>query len=165
MLKEQIEFVKNAARSNFLTSGSLVPVFIAEVDGEKTIMPLFWKGPEDKEAFSNQLKQWISDGDVTEYIMVNEAWILKEGPDSSSVREWLQAHGSLENHPDRTEGVMIQYCSPTEEICYFADIIRNDDNSELGEWHTDSRKLKDINPFNISSRFNGLFSKSSAELN
>jgi len=169
MLKDQIEHLKEAARTNFLNTGSLLPVFISDIGNSFNIMPLFWSGPEDKEVFSQQLRHWISSGQVTEYIMISEAWALKkEEKDSiSNVTAWMRENGSLEKHPDRGEVVMIQYCSSAEEIDIFAEIKREDGSLELGDWEVTTRDVKasSINPVDFISRFNGVFAKSNASLN
>ena len=164
MLKDCIENVKKAAKNNFLSNGYLTPVFISDFSGTNTIMPLFFRGPEDKEEFSNQLQHWIANGQVKEYIMVNESWYLKESSDNSSYREWIKTHGSLEHHPNRKEAIMIQYCSPSEEISLIAEIKRDAKAAELGDWEVSGHVSK-VDPVALSSRFNGLFAKSSAELN
>jgi hypothetical protein len=164
MIKDQLEYIKNAARKNFEDKGSLVPVFISEIDGEKVIMPLYWNGPEDKEAFSIQLQSWIANGSINEYVMVCEAWVLKQKSDITDVREWLKNKGSLENHPERLEAVMIQYASPKEELDFIAEITRDDDVT-LGEWDAQQRDANAFNAVDLSSRFKGLFAKSTAGLN
>jgi len=166
MLKDNLDHLKRAAETNFKISGQLLPVFITEFNGQPTMMPLYWSGPEDKNHFSEQLNHWISTGAITEYVMITESWVLKQKDyDSSSYRDWIATHGSLENHPDRTEMVMIQYSSSSEEILYCADINRDGDNATLGEWVVDVRKTKIVNPANMSGRFSGLFAKSAAGLN
>jgi hypothetical protein len=169
MLKDQIEHLKEAARTNFLSTGSLLPVFISNMGNSFNIMPLFWGGPEDKEAFSKQLQHWISSGQLTEYIMISEAWALKRQKEDplSNVTDWMRENGSLENHPDRGEVVMLQYCSPAEELDIFAEINRIDDVLELGDWQTNVREVKtsSVNPVDFVSRFNGMFVRSNAGLN
>jgi hypothetical protein len=166
MLKDNLEHLKRAAAMNFEIHGELMPIFITEFDGKPTMMPLYWSGPEDKNAFSEQLHYWISSGSITEYVMVTESWVLKQkDSDPSSYRDWIATHGSLENHPDRGEMIMIQYSSPSEEIMYCAEITRDGDNATLGEWVIDSRNARNVNPANMSGRFAGMFAKSAAGLN
>lgn len=169
MLKDQIEHLKEAARTNFLATGSLLPVFISDMGNSFSIMPLFWSGPEDKEAFSQQLQHWISSGQLTEYIMISEAWALKKDKKDSisNVNEWMRENGSLEKHPERGEVVMLQYCSSAEEIDIFAEIKREDGALELGDWETTTREIKpsSINPVDFVSRFTGMFVKSNSGLN
>lgn len=169
MLKDQLDTIKNAAAVNFLGSGSLMPVFISDLNKGFTIMPLLWRNPGDKDAFSEQLGRWISGGDITEYIMVAEAWALKKDVKElpiAEINEWMRENGSLEHHPERTEGIMIQYCSAKEEVDLFAEIKRDGDKVELGEWSTNVRdKAMNVNPVDLGSRFGGVFAKSNAGLN
>jgi hypothetical protein len=165
MIKDHIEHIKNSARKNFEDSGSIVPVFISEIDGDKVVMPLFWSGPEDKEAFSIQLQSWIANGSINEYVMVCEAWAVKQqNNEVTSAREWMRENGSLERHPERSEMVMVQYCSPKEEIDCFAEISRNDEGVVLGAWE-ETRRSVGISVDSLGSRFKGLFAKSTAGLN
>lgn len=168
MLKDNLSKLKDAARFNFMATGSLMPVFISDMSGGFTIMPLFWQNAEDKENFSNQLKTWITNGHVKEYVIIAESWVLKssEKDPISSASDWISEHGSLQFHPERTEAIMIQYCSPTEEIDIFAEIKRDGDDFQLGDWQTNSREIKvsKIDP-TLSSRFNDLFAKGSSSLN
>lgn len=163
MLKEELENIKKAATANFNNFGHITPVFISEMKGEKIIMPLFWNGPEDKDAFASMLQSWIANGEVTEYIMVSEAWVVKQLKEMSNAREWLKEEGSLQNHPERTEAILIQYASHKEEIDLMSDIIRDGDDASLSEWIYNHRNNDIMETF--GSRFVGMFSKSSASLN
>lgn len=164
MLREQLENIKNAARKNFEKTGSLLPVFISEIDGNKVIMPLYWSGPEDKQAFSIQLQSWIANGSIHEYIMICESWVVKQKEEIADAREWIREKGSLETHPERFEMVMIQYSSPKEEIDCMAEISRNGDSVILQEWEETHRSVE-ISVESLGSRFKGLFAKSVAGLN
>lgn len=163
MLKEELENIKKAAATNFDNFGRITPVFISEMNGEKVIMPLFWNGPDDKDTFVNMLQGWIASGEVTEYIMVSEAWVVKQLAELSDARDWLKEEGSLQNHPERTEAILIQYASPREEIDMMCDIVRDGEDASLSDWVVNHRKNDIIDGF--SSRFVGMFSKSSASLN
>lgn len=171
MLKEQIDFIKSAAEKNFLNSGSLMPVFISDFNNQFSIMPLFWANPEDKEEFAHHLRHWIANGKITEYIMVAESWVVKStGTDKdpsivSEVSEWMKKNGSLENHPLRTEAIVIQYCSAREEVDYHAEIHRSEDGVKLLDWNKNTRKGMNASPFNMPSRFSNIFARSSAALN
>ena len=166
MIKDHLEYIKGAARKNFENSGCIVPVFISEIDGEKVIMPLYWNGPEDKEAFAMQLQNWIASGSISEYVMVCEAWVVKSKKEDgvSDARDWIRNKGSLESHPERSEMVMIQYSSPKEEIDSFAEIIRDGDSATLSGWE-DTHRVVGVSLDVLGSRFKGLFAKSTAGLN
>ena len=168
MLRDQLEYIKGAAEKNFISSGNLMPVFISDLGGGFSIMPLMWHDASDKENFSAHLKNWISNGEVTEYIMVAEAWALKKDVKESvsEVNDWIRENGSLEKHPERTEVIMIQYCSASEETDIFCEIKRDGENVSLGEWFTRvNRNSMKVNPMGLSSRFGNVFAKSSANLN
>jgi hypothetical protein len=165
MLKNFIENIKNAALKNFEKLGQLTPVFISEINGERVIMPLHWETNEDKDTFSDFIQKMIVSGYVREYIMVTESWIAKSSEaDFNNVQDWLKEHGSLKDYPNRSEAIMVQYCSKDEEIQHIADICRNGNSTVIGDWTTNRKEVR-IPVVELSSRFQGLFPKSKASLN
>jgi hypothetical protein len=166
VLKESLVVFTEGARVNFKVYGHLVPVFAGMLDGEPQIFGVVWEDAAQKEAFARQVRDWIAADRLKEYIMVVEAWTanIPEG-DQHKVRDWLKSHGTLQNWPDRSEVVMVLYCSPTEEIEYTADIIRGRIPAPMiGEWKISQRKVK-FNHEDFTTRFQGLFLKSKAGQN
>lgn len=165
-MKDSIIVFKEGAKANFSVFGHLVPIFAGELDGEPRIFPVSWSNVQQKEEFANQVKQWIADGRLKEYIMVAEAWAVEvpQG-EESSVREWLTKHGTLKDWPLRKEIVTVLYASPTEEIEYTADIIRGImTHAMIGEWKQTQRSVR-FNYEDFSTRFQGLFLKGKTGLN
>lgn len=166
VLKDSLAVFTEGARVNFKIHGHLLPVFAGMLDGEPRIFGIVWEDAAQKEAFADQVRDWIATDRLKEYIMVVEAWTanIQEG-EQNKVRDWLKSHGSLQNWPDRREVVMVLYCSPTEEIEYTADIIRGRmPLPMIGEWKISQRKVK-FNVEDFTTRFQGLFLKSKAGQN
>lgn len=165
VMKESLVVFTEGARVNFKVYGYLLPIFAGVLDGEPQIFGVVWSSPAEKDAFAKKVQSWIADGRLTEYIMVVEAWTanIAEG-DQQKVRDWLREHGSLESWPDRSEVVMVTYCSPSEEIEYTADIIRGTIPPMIGEWRVNNRKVR-FNHEEFSARFQGLFLKGKAGQN
>lgn len=158
MLKDKVDFFKKAARLNFNSAGFIVPIFVT-LDGEELAMlPLSWPTPEDKNAFSAQLREWILNGYIKEYMMIVEAWTVV-GEDAFT---WMKENGSLQDHPNRKECVMIQYSSPQEETDYVAEIYRDKEKPYLGDWVELNRSKSE---FPVDARFQNLWAKSKAQFN
>lgn len=166
VLKESLVVFTEGARVNFKTHGHLLPIFAGLLDGEPQIFGVAWESPSDKEVFARKVCDWIAANRLKEYILVVEAWAVNiQESEQSKVQEWLKTHGSLQNWPNRSEMVMVLYCSATEEIEYTADIIRGTISSPMiGEWKVNHRKLK-FNSTDFTTRFQGLFLKSKAGQN
>lgn len=163
-MKDSLVVFLEGAKVNFRLFGHLVPVFAAVLDGEPQIMGVVWTDPSEKEAFAQKVQQWISEGRLTEFIMVAEAWTA-DATDLSAVRDYLSEKGSLESWPGRREVVMVTYCGPSEEIECTAEINRGTIGlPTLGDWSQVSRRVS-YNPLDFSARFQGMFLKGKAQHN
>lgn len=163
-MKDSLVVFLEGAKVNFKLFGHLIPVFAAVLDGEPQIMGVVWSDASEKEIFAEKVKQWITEGRLTEYIMVVEAWAA-DTSDLSEVRQHLSKKGSLESWPGRREVVIVTYFSPSEEIECTADINRGTIGlPTLGEWSRVERKVS-LNPLDFSARFQGLFLKGKAQQN
>jgi len=165
-MKESLVVFTEGARVNFKVYGYLVPIFAGLLDGEPQIFGVAWEDAAQKDAFALKVRDWIATDRLKEYIMVVEAWTANTSwRDQAKVLQWLETHGSLQNWPDRSEVVMVIYCSPTEEIQYTADIIRGRIPVPIiGEWKISHRQVK-FNLEDFTTRFQGLFLKSKAGQN
>jgi hypothetical protein len=159
-LKDKIDVFLNGAKTNFEKYGNLLPIFACILDERTKVFGLVWKNAEDKELFSQQIKQWISENKISEYIMVTEAWSLS---DFENAQEWIQEYGTLEMHPSRKEMIVVQYCSAQEEIDCTAEIFRGSIIT-VGEWQVIQRDVR-FRPEDFSARFQGLFLKGKASQN
>jgi hypothetical protein len=161
-MKDSLIIFTEGAKVNFQVYGYLVPVFAGVLDGEPQMFAVSWEDRAQKEAFAQKIKTWIAENRLTEYVMVVEAWTA---PAMESVQEWMKTHESLENHPERKEIVLVQYCSPDEEIWFTADIIRGTISVPMiGKWEKFHRKVK-YSRDDFSARFQGLFLKGKAGQN
>lgn len=165
VLKDSLAVFIEGAKVNFKLHGHLVPVFAGVLDGEPRIFGTAWEDASQKEEFAVRVRDWIAAGRLKEYIMVVEAWTANIQEDEQiKVRDWLKTHGSLKNWPDRSEVVMVLYCSASEETEYTADIIRGRITPVIGEWKFSQRKVN-FSFENFNTRFQGLFLKSKAGQN
>lgn len=164
-LKSKIEVFKRGAESNFNNSGFITPIFVTLDGDELAMLPLQWSSPADKDAFSNQLKEWIVNGYIKEYMMIIEAWTVKSKiGEEDDAFGWMKENGTLQHHPKRTECVMIQYSSPDEELDYIAEIHRDKEKPYLGEWSELNRRASNF-PGTQDARFQNLWAKSKAQFN
>ena len=166
-IKDSLVVFTEGARVNFRLYGYILPVFAGLLDNEPQIFPVIWENLEAKESFAKQIYDWIASNRLKEFILVSEVWTaLIQEVDRSKVQDWLKTHGSLENWPARKEMVMVQYCSPREEIEYTAEIIRGivPHATTLGEWKINTQKVE-LNSEDFSTRFQGLFFRSKAGQN
>lgn len=156
LLKEDLPVFVRKAEENFKKYGYLAATFIAVLDEKPQIFSLVLKLPSDKEAFAQQIQQWIAENRLSEYIMIFEAWAAFA--DQAESNKWLEIHGTLENWPNRNEILCVQYCSPTEEISYTTTINRGKIPVTLEKWDIAHQDVK-FNSREFSSRFQGLFLK------
>lgn len=141
-LKDSIVIIVEQAKVNFKAYGYLSPVFIGFLDGEPQTIPI----PHDKDEFSKQIKEWIGQNRLTEYVMVAEA--------TATPTDGIS--------PQREVAAVI-YCNAKEEIHYTADLIRGI-IPELGKWNVTSNKVQ-FNQQDFSARFQGLFLRGKAGQN
>lgn len=155
MLKDEIEKICEYAMDSFSHEGSIAPVLFGIFEGEKKMILLDFDVSKHKQVFADKIKSLISQGKLTEYILICEAWILRQ-----NANEPLPNNG-LKDHPKRQETILVQYCHPTEEIHFLCPIIRGIDNQyTFGEWE----KL-DVRSDVGRGRFQSLFAKGRAEWN
>lgn len=165
LLKNQIDMFKRGAESNFNKFGYIAPIFVTLDNEQPVMLPLIWNSAADKDAFSEQLREWISSGYVKEYMMIIEAWTVKSPVEKENdAFKWMRDNGTLQNHPDRTECVMIQYSSPDEELDYIAEIHRDKEKPYLGDWSELNRRSNNF-PGVSDARFQNLWAKSKAQFN
>ena len=138
MLIDQIDEFKKISRFAFESDGSHVTLYILNVNGVTRLQPCFWKDQDDKMESIESLKEMIASGDLREYVLIAEAWLVEKQLPSSikDVTDHLGEMGSLEDHPDRKESLIIEYASFKTSKSYVADIRRDDDKVTLGDWET-----------------------------
>lgn len=158
-LKTCIDAFLQGAKYNFQHSGTVLPVIAFIHKKEVCVQPIMFNTVQDKEDFAAFIQNLIAHNNITEYVMITEAWTASVQNISES-QEWMKKNGSLQNYPNRKEVVFLQYCSTTEEITYTAEIIRGNIVS-LGEWQS-THHSGTFHPQHLSTRFQGLFAKGKA---
>ena len=161
-LKTLIEAFLQGAEQNIKSDGKILPIFVFIHKDQVCMQPLIFENNQDKEDFSAYVKKLIEQDKISEYIMLTEAWTVHE-KNLIETQEWMRKNGSLQNHPNRKEMVILQYSSVQEEISYTAEIIRGTIVS-LDKWNATQNTLG-FKPEHLSTRFQGLFIKGKAGLN
>ena len=163
ILFDEIERIKNFTEELFTKDGRIQPILFGIFEGEKKIILLNFDVASNKTAFINKLLDLISQGKLTEYVFVAEAWMIKQDKDVDTDAV-CNDYGSLKNHPKRQEVIVIQYCHPLQEIQFVCDINRGKDGeATLGVWEQlDSLKK---NPSTRVGNMQSLFSIGRAEWN
>ena len=127
--------------------------------GKKKFIALNFDLKKHKQMFVDKLLSFISQGKLTEYILVIEAWMLKEKQDEN-IDKIMREYDSLQSHPQRREVLMVQYCNPIEEIHFISEIQRGTNPVSLSEWE----KL-DFSKSHSQGRMQSLFKKGRAGWN
>lgn len=165
MLIDQIDEFKKISRFAFESDGSHITLYILNVNGVTRLQPCFWKNQEEKLESIESLKKMIEGGDLMEYILIAEAWIVEKQLPSSikSVTDHIGEMGSLEDYPERKESLIIEYASFKTNKSYVAEIHREDDKVTLGDWITweKSHSLSGL----VYGKMQNLFELSKAGLN
>ena len=124
MINKKIKVFQNCARINFERDGHLSAVLIAEyLNSEINVFSADFNSAEDKEKFSNFIKNQITEKQLVEYIFVAEAWMSLYEKDGSFVK--------------KIEAVTMTYCSKflPYETGFYSEIERSsDDSAILKKW-------------------------------
>jgi hypothetical protein len=102
--------------------GRLAPLYHAvRSNGTHVVLP----PPTDDKDTSNELVRALFEQlDVDRYVYVDEAWRCTS-TDEQQLRAYMAQHGSLEDHPDRTEMVMISVETVGEQLWAHHEIKRD----------------------------------------
>jgi hypothetical protein len=104
-LKELVEFASEQAEKIFKKTGAIYPMYHAiTAKGESLILT---PREEDKDLAVALVKAAFILNDVSQYVFMDEAWILDDRKGSLPPQDWakIQREG-IRNHPDRREAVM-----------------------------------------------------------
>lgn len=138
-LKDEIQGILDNSKEFFCAYKGLSPMLFAICKGQKRAILLDFDLAKNKKAFVSKITDLIETGELTEYVLAIEAWMLREDA-SLGVQESLRECVSISKHPNRREILMVQYCSPTEEIIFINEIKRETgehsvlDKATCGEW-------------------------------
>lgn len=159
LLKDDVQKILDMAVVNFQNDGILAPVLLGVFEGKKKLIALNFDLKENKELFVGTLLNLIEQGKLTEYILVIEAWMVKDNQ-GKEIDKIIKQHNSLQSHPQRREVLMVQYCTPIEEIHFISEIQRGTNPVSLSEWE----KLELSNSYS-QGRMQSLFKKGRAVWN
>ena len=137
ILQNMMENIKSIAVQTFNKSKYHAPMYIMNMNGNVEIMMCEWGCQEDKQKTVDMIKVMIKNGILKEFVFIGESWILsvdKNDSSPSSMRSYFNNNGSLANHPQRKEALLMQYSSPEKEQTFKADIERSTDDVTLGKW-------------------------------
>jgi len=111
-----------------------------------SIMPRF-DGSDSKDAFVGLLRMVAKDTGADEVVTVMEAWYLKMENDEEDV---YKKYGSISEHPDATEHVLVTYMNKSNFKMLHADIAETAGVRYLEEF-------KEMDSSNVSGRFMDVF--------
>ena len=135
-LMEWAEGIKDSAKENFATDGYLAPACMALVQQEgkwgTILYPITMENEREKDFVSFVIHKLCEDFNVFGVVFVSEAWML-QCKDNKDMKKEIEKSGSIGEHPDRIERLMISFESYSGNKMWTIDIERDEDNAWLGE--------------------------------
>lgn len=114
-----IATAEDHARETYKTQAELAPlIHVVGPNGEVGVLPFGWNGVTDRARMIQAVKGVLKDVEASAYLLLSETWMIDTGPDPerpdqpdlSKIR-----YGSLAEHPDRVECLMIMAVARTGE--------------------------------------------------
>lgn len=106
-LEEAMTDAAEFAQKQFNETGALTPMWIADTeDNQRLVIATPWGSGGEKDKIMLGLRRIFAEKRVVQFAFMTEAWILvaRDGKMPDAVRRG----GSLENHPDRREILMVR---------------------------------------------------------
>lgn len=126
-MAESIEY----AKKQLVTTGMLVPMFIARSGVNKTwVMVTPWENENEKNLILNYLSLLFIAEDIEEYIFMSEMWFKK----LKSFNAEDMPKGFVADEPDKQEGLMIVQVAIENDTLYH--------NAKMFETHRNGKKVE-----------------------
>lgn len=165
-LEQRLPAIQSFAANIFERNGFHVPIYMMNIGGDIQVTHCAWSNAADKDRTAREIKELIRSGDLKEYVFIAESWVVSAS-EPGAVRDakgFLRDNGSLENHPGRTEALILMYSSPTKEISFKSDIRRDGESVSLRGWE-DMGKMGGRSNSVTEGRMQNLFEIAKAETN
>jgi hypothetical protein len=153
-LRQFVEYAAKQAARIFEKQGQLLPMYHAiDATGKDLIFP---SPSQDKDKAVAIVRQILAEAGATRVAYMDEAWSVDNRESGADVEEIYRAGGSISQHPDRIEIIMVSAEDATEGIIMaHRKIFRHGGRAVLG-------KLEILEGGGLEGRMVGLLPRSPA---